>query len=416
MLADNDKTLNKRNMQNNPSYSRIRTQYSQKKNAVHAITFEAREYDDSKMISDSWTHGQLNLEAISEQEHSIPSQFRGASLTLPFYVSEIQRTQSNRIDILPINTYTKEFMPQAYIDSWGWSTPQWALKGNTGWGTRYVYLGNEQVGIDGYMTFVALYLFFENYQKENLYRLQEGKMPVQLLFYNWADTFQDMWYVEPIAVPTKQRSSDKPLLYNYDIQLIGVKPYTSTIKVSDDIAKAISNYNVRCIAVSESLSKNIDTLNSLESTVPKSLRSDFGSLMTDIEDIQSATSVGLSGLQTVASDVKNTVKDVNIFMNGLSAATRGILSPVFTLTNTFKQVRCGLLTLIKLPTNIEDAFKSDINNLINAVTASGCGTTLRQGAIGNRGKLGYSSLLNTPVINALRATTGSTIINGVTND
>ena len=348
--------------------------------AINAITFEIRDGDDNTVKD--WTFDSSITRYATDD--LLPPEFSGTSITLPLYPTDIVRSQPSRVEVTPSLSFDSNYMPQGHVDVWGLGLPRWELRGNTGWGTRKLRVSSKQtIEMDGYMSYLALYTFFESYHRENIYRMQQNPPQplVQLLFYNWADAYQDYWYVEPLSLPSKIRSADRPLLYSYELTLIGVKEYASTDNVNDELAKAISDNDARVQKVYGALSDLAVTLNGWAESIDSAVQSVQAPLLSFTQEVQSISdniALGLGAVKNVLVSVTNAVTTADgLILQLKNAAVSNPLSQAFSVINQIRQVKCGLQVLASLPVDLAGEFSSDVSNLQKALLTNGCGTTLR---------------------------------------
>ncbi len=374
-----------------PIYKIGQTEFSKRKTEVNAITFEVQD-DKGNRLKEGWTHGQEDSD-LKGSDVAIPDKFLGTTITLPLYPTEITRTQPIRTNVVQSPGFSDTYQPIGIIDNWGMGLPKWTIRGHTGWGTRRLLGGT--VEIDGYMAYVALYNFFVNYQKENFHRIKsEKKKPkIQLALFNWSDSFQDFWYVEPLGLPTKIRNAGKPLYYQYELNLIGIKPFVWGDKTIDPIAQAVGDNEARIITIHGTLKDKLIQVGEHKNAtyIPKYLQTTMGTIIVAVEDIRDVIAVGVSGVKTFLTKVDNTITDITDFVDDLKDGVRDLLSPVFELIHLLVEIKCGLQTLTKIPMEFYSELVSDISNLVNALKSSGCGTTLRAGGLGS-GKYGWKVL------------------------
>ena len=89
----------------------------------------------------------------------------------------------------------------------------------------------------------------------------------------------------------------------------------------------------------------------------------------------------------ISNDVLVKINEITLSINQV---TKTVLSPLFFLVNTYKQLKCALLTLIALPLDLYTSAYDVVDSLIRSLKASGCGTTLMSGV----SKVGYNTLQN----------------------
>ena len=355
------------------------TDFTRQETKINALTFEVHDINGKLK---TWTHGQED----EKIKNGLPEKFTGTSLTLPLYPQELMRNQAIRTSVTQSIGFSEDYQPVGIVDNWGMNAPKWTIKGHTGWVLRKI--GN--IEIDGYTAYIALYNFFVNYQKENFHRIksQKDKSKVNIVMFNWPDSFQDFWYVEPLAIPTKMRNISKPLYYQYEINLIGVKPFSNHEKVVDPIALIVGDNESRIKAIHNVLDDKTTELNTYTdaSYLPKKLQNSMTSVITEVKGIKDLIATNLSGVKNVLTTVNNTITEIITFENDLKNAVTNVLSPIYDIVYIVNDIKCGLQTLATLPLDFYSELSSDVENLISALKGSGCSTTL------GTGKAGWASL------------------------
>ncbi len=366
------------------------TLYTKSKTKISAITFEVHE---GGVLLPNWTHGHLSNDLGTSSMvtpgpnaiaiYDIPSALQGTAFTLPIYPQELQRIQPARVEILPGVSMDENLQPVSNVDVWGMSPPSWSLRGNTGWRLRKI--GADEF-VDGYMFFVALFNFFENFFKENAARMSDpthSKPLVQMLFYNWSDTFQDAWYVIPRGLPTKIRTSDKPLLYMYEISLQGIRPFISSTKVNDEIANNVGNYDARRVAIQKSLSNSTSDLQAIMggasgSLLPSSVQQSFNTALTGVQGVMDKISAPITAFKDVATSVSSTLTQLNTFKTQMTnVIIEQPLSELWGAIHAVNNIVCGLKSLASFNIDAFNDLDSEWQDLMSSIMGSGCGTTLR---------------------------------------
>jgi hypothetical protein len=344
---------------------------------INVLSFSVRDSGGGELPN--WSN-----EIVDSAFSWLPVEILGTTLSLKLYPQEFHRTQPNRVDTNQLGVFTENFDAKGDMDVWGPSVPQWFIKGHTGFTARNI----NGTPVDGYQYYMGLYNFFMSYMKENIYRLKMDRPlpPVRMLLNNWADSWQDLWYVEPMALPTKIRTAERPMLYMYEIHFIGVIPYVGGDLIPDAITTSIANTNARLLAVARSLMNQIGQLGLLRGFIPSSLVSQYDNLSGDLGTFNAGLLSGPTNAASVLSTLSQTVGmigQVDSFARNCVTQIAGPLSPLYQIMHTVKQIKCGLLTLSQLPIDIYGDLKNDVKDLISCVTASGCGTTLSTSNIGS---------------------------------
>ena len=134
----------------------------------------------------------------------------------------------------------------AWVDSFGAGLPRWTLSGVTGWRARAVSEGvlSSDNRMDGYGAFHVFSQMIQEYldiNRERTIQTSQTGMPVGMLslaFYDHAD--DDAWIIEPEGLPTKRRTKDRPLLYEYSFRFTGIFDLHKKLKTaSDPLADAV---------------------------------------------------------------------------------------------------------------------------------------------------------------------------------
>lgn len=342
------------------------TDFTKQRTQIQAITLEVRTFDDN--LLSEWTHEQPNFELLE-----LPELLAGTSLTLLIYPEELSRNQTVKSVVHETINYSETLQPEASVEVWGHNPPVWTIKGHTGYATREI--NGEKV--DGYMMFSALYNFFDNYYKENLFRLKNKVPHVKMLFCNWTDMYQDFWYVEPSGLPQKTRSSTKPLYYYYSVELIGVEPFINGEVVSDEIARAVSDFNKRLTQISKSLLEHGYEASQYKSYLPVGLRTSFDNLLKSVNEIAQKITKPIQDVKNFLGNVNATIKELATMEKKLVNAITSPVSPIFGCLHQLVQIKCGLRTLVKIPFDKYNTIAMNFKGLMNSLKNSGCGTTLK---------------------------------------
>jgi hypothetical protein len=235
--------------------------------------------------------------------------------------------------------------------------------------------------------------FFENYKKENLFRMQQADKPlVQLMFLNHSERFQDWWYVEPTKIPDKHRSADRPLSYNYDIQLVGVKPFMANEKVDDTIARSVGDYGARAKELQKAIEKNLKAIDKFELPgIAKSVMAKIAQVKGYIKTVSDALKAGMAAVKKVMKIIKTVVDAIIDVVNDLKQLVRSAFSNIYELIHSMQQVKCACETVFKFPIDLYSDINSDIRQLKKKLQQSGCGTSMRSAGPIN-GKIGYEAI------------------------
>lgn len=158
----------------------------------------------------------------------------GGQLTLDIAPEELTREQGSRTTI----TQTPH---GHWTDSFGAAIPRWTLRGTTGWRIRTASdeIGTTDGFVDGYTMYHLFFDMIRAYLDENQSRgveaFQAGRILrplIRLIFHDHVD--DEWWQIEPDGLPTKRRSSNRPLMYEYDFKFSGASRITERISAIDD--------------------------------------------------------------------------------------------------------------------------------------------------------------------------------------
>jgi len=328
------------------------------------------------------------------------------SYTFNINPTDLIRNQPMRSEVTPSICFDADTSPTGLVQTWGEGLPTWTIRGHTG------YSQGAQ-GVDGFQAYVALYQMFEAYAKQNVLLLKDNKPPCQMIFINWADTFQDWWFVEPTKIPDKIRSCDRPLYYFYDINLVGVKPYANVMKVTDAISTTVNRPDIRLPKVAASIKAQKESLDafgdkmyasSLEAgglnsyigsiinpnsitDFPTKIRNAYADIKDRVEQILYKNTI-FTNIQKAVYIAQTTINVINNAINDIKTTVKTVLSPLYGLVNVYKQLKCALMTLITLPIDLVSSSINSIKQLIASLKASGCGTTITS----DNTKIGFNSI------------------------
>lgn len=325
--------------------------------------------------------------------------------------TDLIRSQPMRSEVTPSICFDADTNPVGLVQVWGEGLPTWTIRGHTGF--RMARGQGGQQALDGYQAYALLFELFEAYAKQNVLALKDMKPPNQMVLINWSDTFQDWWFVEPTKLPDKIRSCDRPMYYFYDINLVGVKPFSTITKVSDSIANNVNRPDIRIVAVADSIKRNkvaLDEMGELMTSAganygglnsylgttinntaitdfPTKIRNTYADIKDKVEQMLYQNTI-FKNMQKAVYIAQTTVNTINNAINDIKTTVKTVLSPLFGLVNVYKQLKCALLTLIKLPIDLVSSSIDSIKQLIASLKASGCGTTL----ISDNTKIGFNSI------------------------
>ena len=159
----------------------------------------------------------------------------------------------------------------AWTDSFGAGLVKWSLRGSTGWRAR---TANNGVTApidgreDGYTAFHVFSELINVYLNENQARAIEAfksgrilRPLLVLVFHDHAD--DEWWSIEPDGLPTKRRSTNRPLLYDYEFRFTGTRDLTQRIgPLPDAIGQALRGSDTRDQKTADALIAAIPATNS----------------------------------------------------------------------------------------------------------------------------------------------------------
>ncbi|MDO8357324.1 MAG: hypothetical protein Q7U76_13115 [Nitrospirota bacterium] len=176
----------------------------------------------------------------------------------------------------------------AWVDSFGAGLPRWTLSGITGWRARAASQGvlSADSRMDGYSAFHVFSQMIQEYLDENRERVIQVSRTgaptgmLSLVFYDHAD--DDAWIIEPEGLPTKRRTKDRPLYYEYSFRFTGIHDlHKKNRQVDDPLASAVIGGIDRNKAIAAAMTTYANAL--------ETLTNDY--LMTAANDQASAESV-----------------------------------------------------------------------------------------------------------------------------
>ena len=215
----------------------------------------------------------------------------------------------------------------AWVDSFGSGLPRWTLSGVTGWRARASAQGvlSSDSRMDGYSAFHVFSQMIQEYldvNRDRVVQTSQTGLPVPMLslaFYDHTD--DDAWIIEPEGLPTKRRTKDRPLFYEYSFRFTGIFDLHKKRKpVPDPLADAVIGGIDRNKAIAAAMTNYQATLATLASQYASSASRDPATTanidamtqnVSDMMDAQSPESVNArTQLFSVVDDANSQMGDL----------------------------------------------------------------------------------------------------------
>ena len=227
----------------------------------------------------------------------------------------------------PVRSTVTQTPHSAWVDSFGAGLPRWTLSGVTGWRARAASQGvlSSDSRMDGYSAFHVFTQMIQEYldvNRERVIQVSRTGMPVGMLslaFYDHAD--DDAWIIEPEGLPTKRRTKDRPLYYEYSFRFTGIFDlHKKNQAVADPLANAVIGGIDRNKAIAAAMTTYANALETLTSEYLVAVANDPATAgnvdamtqnVADMVDAQTPESVNArTQLFSVAEDANSQMGDL----------------------------------------------------------------------------------------------------------
>lgn len=298
----------------------------------------------------------------------------------------------------------------AWVDNFGASLPKWTISGVTGWRARAASQGvlssdSRMDGYSAYHVFVQMIQEYLDVNRDRVIQTSQTGLPVGMLslaFYDHTD--DDAWIIEPEGLPSKRRTKDRPLFYEYSFRFTGIFDLHKKRKaVPDPLADAVIGGIDRNKAIAAAMTNYQATLDALASQYAASAAADPATAasvdamtqnVSDMVDAQSADSVNArTQLFSVVDDANGQMGDLP--QGSLTAAqAASVQSAQAAGANLQKAIASGSSADVALA---QSEWSSAMNSVSSSgALASGSVSQLQaQSSVFSKVKDGSASLLQT---------------------
>ena len=287
----------------------------------------------------------------------------------------------------------------AFVDYFGPGLYTITMRGVTGYHERQV--GKSKVS--GHIHFLQVREMWREWMKVT----QIDPKITEMRFYNWAD---QEYYKVAITNFQLMRNVQRPLLYQYSIQMTVIQNITEKVKKAakdNDATNYLINPEKRAILAKDSLDKNLKTIDDVvdkrntgattseEKSVSGFLRvdqnsRDWGSKISAGENYFNKAQGVYKPIEGVISEVNQFSKDLKMYVSGATSFITKPFDLVKDMSNALKDVVSTMVSVTNIPHDLVRSFREMIcalkalpESLFKGFTnpdlfegASNCGTTL----------------------------------------
>lgn len=272
-----------------------------------------------------------------------------------------------------------------FVDHFGQGLTAFTLQGTCGYKERNV--GGTPVS--GHKQFLELRKMYRDW----LTAAKDNSKDHIMRFYNWSD---DDHYEVIITSFSLQRSTNRPLLYMYNIAMTGVRRLGEGIPTEEyeDVTAGYTNPKVRAKLAKNRLIKETGFLKDIIKGVglenfPDSIKQFKDSIAKGMEFYDSVSGV-YKKVETTISEVEDYARDIEMFVNGLTTFVTKPFELVQNLGTSIGDVITQLVSVTNIPHEIVRSFREMVcaikalpQSIFKGFTnptlyegASNCGTTL----------------------------------------